>query len=161
MTNPTTMSTPVMNSPHIKLKSMTTQVLSINSERGGQVTFFPSAITSRKYWYSLRTMDPFEIEQGKRDSNPQPTVLETATLPIELFPFVALLGAGARNPYLTISVTVPAPMVRPPSRIANFSPLSMATGVMSSPVIEMVSPGITISTPSGRVMLPVTSVVRK
>src|ERR1035437_2100720 len=34
-------------------------------------------------------MDPFEIEQGKRDSNPQPTVLETATLPIELFPFAA------------------------------------------------------------------------
>jgi len=74
---------------------------------------------------------------------------------------VALVGAGARCVYLTISVTVPAPMVRPPSRIANFSPLSMATGVMSSPVIEIVSPGITISTPSGRVMLPVTSVVRK
>ena len=30
----------------------------------------------------------YYIEQGRRDSNPQPSVLETGTLPIELLPYV-------------------------------------------------------------------------
>jgi elongation factor Tu len=34
---------------------------------------------------------------------------------------------------------VPAPTVRPPSRIANFDPFSMATGVISSAVIDVLS----------------------
>src|ERR1017187_5470578 len=51
--------------------------------------------------------------------------------------------------YLRIFVTTPAPTVRPPSRIANRSPSSIATGVISSMVIWMLSPGITISTPAG------------
>src|SRR5580692_6211602 len=33
--------------------------------------------------------------QGRRDSNPQPTVLETATLPIELHPCVGFLDDAA------------------------------------------------------------------
>ena len=41
------------------------------------------------------------------------------------------------------------------------NPSSIATGVISSPVILMLSPGITISVPSGRLSTPVTSVVRK
>ena len=63
--------------------------------------------------------------------------------------------------YWIISVTVPAPTVRPPSRMANRNPFSIAMGVISSPVNDTLSPGITISVPSGRFTTPVTSVVRK
>ena len=63
--------------------------------------------------------------------------------------------------YSMISVTFPAPTVRPPSRIENFVPFSMAIGAISSTVISTLSPGITMSVPSGSVMTPVTSVVRK
>src|ERR1700722_13893546 len=63
--------------------------------------------------------------------------------------------------YFTISLTVPAPTVRPPSRIANRNPLSMATGVINSTSRLTLSPGITISVPSGNCATPVTSVVRK
>lgn len=67
----------------------------------------------------------------------------------------------ASGTYLTILVTWPAPTVRPPSRMANFRPSSMATGWISETVISVLSPGMTISVPSGRVTTPVTSVVRK
>ena len=30
---------------------------------------------------------PLRFWQGQKDSNPQPTVLETATLPVELYPY--------------------------------------------------------------------------
>ena len=63
--------------------------------------------------------------------------------------------------YSTTSDTVPAPTVRPPSRIANRSPFSMAIGAISVISIWMLSPGITISTPAGRFATPVTSVVLK
>jgi len=63
--------------------------------------------------------------------------------------------------YSMISVTAPDPTVRPPSRMANRSPFSMATGVINSTAIATLSPGITISTPSGNVATPVTSVVRR
>jgi hypothetical protein len=117
--------------------------------------------------------------QGRRDSNPQPTVLETATLPIELHPCgydtisfrrhsrgpQRSLGSVGRkrltDAYSTISVTRPAPMVRPPSRMANFWVFSMAIGTMSSMSTAMLSPGMIISTPFGRLTTPVTSVVRK
>src|SRR5919108_775967 len=62
--------------------------------------------------------------------------------------------------YSMILVTTPAPTVRPPSRIANLEPCSSATGTINSTVRLTSSPGITISTPSGKVMLPVTSIVR-
>ena len=67
----------------------------------------------------------------------------------------------ARHIYPKISLTVPAPTVRPPSRIAKRKPLSMATGVISSISSCTLSPGITISIPSGNCATPVTSVVRK
>ena len=63
--------------------------------------------------------------------------------------------------YSPTSVTAPEPTVRPPSRIAKRRPFSMAMGVISSTLISTLSPGMHISVPSGRVMTPVTSVVRK
>src|SRR5579864_6672058 len=72
-----------------------------------------------------------------------------------------VLGPGQPGPYSTISVTVPAPTVRPPSRMAKRRPLSMATGVINSTTSGTLSPGITISVPAGSSATPVTSVVRK
>jgi hypothetical protein len=63
--------------------------------------------------------------------------------------------------HLLILVTRPAPTVRPPSRMANLSPSSMAMGWIRSTVISVLSPGMTISVPSGSFTTPVTSVVRK
>ena len=81
-------------------------------------------------------------------------------------------GAWARRPraegagrphcgHSRIFVTTPEPTVRPPSRMAKRRPSSHAIGVISVISMSMLSPGITISTPSGSLMLPVTSVVRK
>ncbi len=60
-----------------------------------------------------------------------------------------------------IWVTTPAPTVWPPSRIANLSSFSIATGTINSISIVMLSPGMHISTPCGSLTDPVTSVVRK
>ena len=57
--------------------------------------------------------------------------------------------------------TTPEPTVRPPSRMAKRRPFSIAIGAISSAVNFRLSPGITISVPSGSVTVPVTSVVRK
>src|SRR5205823_14340015 len=62
--------------------------------------------------------------------------------------------------YLTTSVTTPAPTVLPPSRMANRSAGSMPIGSPRVMSITTLSPGITISTPSGSLTSPVTSVVR-
>ena len=67
-------------------------------------------------------------------------------------------GAAA---YLVIFETTPEPTVRPPSRIAKRRPSSMAIGAISLTPMVTLSPGITISVPSGRITSPVTSVVRK
>ena len=69
-------------------------------------------------------------------------------------------SAGGAD-YLRIFVTRPAPTVRPPSRMAKRRPSSMAIGWIRSTVISVLSPGMTISVPSGSVTTPVTSVVRK
>ncbi len=63
--------------------------------------------------------------------------------------------------YSIIVPTTPAPIVLPPSRMANLSPCSIAIGEINSTSISTLSPGITISTPSGNLMEPVTSVVLK
>jgi len=60
-----------------------------------------------------------------------------------------------------ILATTPAPTVLPPSRMAKRRPSSMAIGLISFTVIDTLSPGITISLPSGNSIAPVTSVVRK
>ncbi len=51
--------------------------------------------------------------------------------------------------YSMTFVTTPEPTVLPPSLIANLSPSSIAIGVIRLIVIWMLSPGITISVPSG------------
>lgn len=71
------------------------------------------------------------------------------------------LSAGRGTYYSIIEVATPEATVRPPSRMAKRSPSSIAMGVISSILICTLSPGITISTPSGRPMTPVTSVVRR
>ena len=63
--------------------------------------------------------------------------------------------------YSMIVATRPEPTVRPPSRIANVRPCSIAIGWISSIVISTLSPGMHISVPSGRVITPVISVVLK
>ena len=63
--------------------------------------------------------------------------------------------------YARISLTTPAPTVRPPSRIAKRNSFSKAIGVINSTSTPTLSPGITISVPEGNVTTPVTSVVRK
>src|SRR6266536_3085247 len=86
---------------------------------------------------------------------------------VELLMVVALetdadfLSQRPGAPYLTISVTTPAPTVRPPSRTAKRRPWSMAIGWISSTSMFVLSPGMTISWPSGSLIAPVTSVVRK
>src|ERR1700689_1330613 len=63
--------------------------------------------------------------------------------------------------YAITLATTPAPTVLPPSRMAKRRPCSIAIGAISSTTILMLSPGITISVPSGSSTAPVTSVVRK
>src|SRR3990172_2953058 len=71
-----------------------------------------------------------------------------------------LLSHASRPVYSLTAVMTPAPTVRPPSRMAKWLPASSATGVISFTVMLMLSPGITISTPAGSVISPVTSIVR-
>ena len=73
----------------------TTTVVPTTSFRLGQVTFFISPLVSRRNSRAVThqclglatspfsSMDP-QSWQAKRGSNPQPAVLETAALPIEL-----------------------------------------------------------------------------
>ena len=63
--------------------------------------------------------------------------------------------------YSMMSITTPEPTVLPPSRIAKRRPFSIAMGVIRATVISTLSPGLHISTPSGREITPVTSVVLK
>ena len=63
--------------------------------------------------------------------------------------------------YSMIVATRPDPTVRPPSRIANVRPCSIAIGWISSIVISTLSPGMHISVPSGKLHTPVISVVLK
>src|SRR3989442_1707567 len=67
----------------------------------------------------------------------------------------------SRTAYSVISVTTPAPTVRPPSRIANRNSFSIATGVIRSIVIVTLSPGITISTPPRNLPPPPPSALRR
>lgn len=84
-----------------------------------------------------------------------------------MFYFITKKGFGKPKPfresrvYSTMLETTPEATVRPPSRIAKRSPSSIAIGVISVISMRMLSPGITISTPSGSLIVPVTSVVRK
>ncbi len=78
-----------------------------------------------------------------------------------LSPNAASTTDDRSTPYFSIFATTPAPTVRPPSRMAKRSFSSIAIGTISSTSTETLSPGITISVPSGSFTMPVTSVVRK
>lgn len=73
----------------------------------------------------------------------------------------AIARAPCAPPSHTSLDTTPEPTVRPPSRIANRRPSCIATGWISSAPIVTLSPGMTISTPSGSTIVPVMSAVRK
>ena len=117
----------------------------------GQVTLKASCFTS---WINFNGFFIllFSFWQERRESNPQPPVLETGALPIELHSY---------GVYSKIFVTTPAPTVLPPSLIAKFSFSFIAIGVISLTVNFASSPGITISVPEGNSTSPVTSVVLK
>ena len=77
-------------------------------------------------------------------------------------PMVCRWGhSSSFNQSWLMAMTTPEPTVRPPSRIAKRRPVSIAMGVISSTFMSTLSPGMHISVPSGREMMPVTSVVRK
>ena len=93
-----------------------------------------------------------------RRSRPGPPHPASATTPATGQPRRSRPRPG---PYSVMLVTTPAPTVRPPSRIANRSPSSIAIGLISCTDMFTLSPGITISTSEGSSTVPVTSVVRK
>jgi hypothetical protein len=68
------------------LKTTTNTVAPNNSCLVGQLTFIISERTSFRYWISFCIV--FTLKQVWRDLNPQPMVLETTTLPIELQTYV-------------------------------------------------------------------------
>src|ERR1051325_11346165 len=122
----------------------------------------------RVFVYECRASNckPFELcWQGYRSNNVSATALGCFnnalcrliqdTMIVGFEPDADCLLCHAYS-YSIILVTTPAPTVRPPSRMANLDPCSNATGTMSSTVRLTSSPGMTISTPSGSVMLPVT-----
>ena len=82
--------------------------------------------------------------------------LDTSYLAITIYKIYLII-----SDYSMIVATRPDPTVRPPSRIAKVRPWLIAIGWISSIVISMLSPGIHISVPSGRLQTPVTSVVLK
>ena len=146
------------------------------SLRVGHVTLEPSWRTSLTNWATFNFdiifyCNHFSLNLKNRsqnawqewgDSNPQPPVLETGALPIELHSFMRL-STFLKRPltYSMMDATTPAPTVRPPSRIAKRKPSSIAIGWSNSTSIVILSPGITISVPAGNSTVPVTSVVRK
>ena len=118
--------------------TITIKVLDCNSLHVGQLTLLTnSSEVSLKYNLTL-FISYFTIlflfnstfpSHGWRDSNSQPMVLETTTLPIELHPYSNLKSSQSTSSnYLIISTTLPAPTVLPPSRIAKRNPFSIATG---------------------------------
>ena len=86
---------------------------------------------------------------------------ETASRKNSLMRSCFAARAAIKRYYSLTAITTPEPTVRPPSRIAKRRPFSIAIGVISSTSMSTLSPGMHISVPSGRVMTPVTSVVRK
>ena len=54
----------------------------------------------------------------------------------------------------TTSVMTPEPTVLPPSRMAKWLPMSRATGLSRLTATRVLSPGITISMPSGNCISP-------
>ena len=119
----------------------------------GQIILLNSPLTSLYNFKICKFIFLFYYWQEWWESNPQPPVLETDTLPIELHSYV--------NYYAIILVTEPAPTVLPPSRMANRNDSSIAIGAVNVMCNFTLSPGITIAIPSGNFTSPVISVVLK
>jgi hypothetical protein len=115
---------------------------------------------TRKYSrFAHRTSDDALISASRaRRSETPSSALELGPSPAKRSP-QGLISRVLR--YFKILATTPAPTVRPPSRIAKRRPSSIAIGTSSVTSIDTLSPGITISVPSGSFTEPVTSVVRK
>lgn len=117
----------------------------------------PSALESHQIGFRSRACRKIRITVGG-EFHPAPKhIILCQSAP----KFRRLPSPESQINYSAILVTTPEPTVWPPSRIAKRRPSSIAIGVMSSTLISTLSPGIHISTPSSRVMVPVTSVVRK
>ena len=95
---------------------------------------------------------------GMRPINKQKKSQKSAST---LWDILLICSAYCFRDYSTIEATLPEPTVRPPSRIANVRPCSIAIGWISSIDISTLSPGIHISVPAGKLHTPVTSVVLK
>jgi hypothetical protein len=106
-------------------------------------------------WYKVLPL------QTRGSSFPFPTTSYSIFTRLHAFPAAPAKLPRQENYYSIIEVTTPAPTVLPPSRMAKRRPASMAIGVMSPISMFTLSPGMTISTPSGSCTEPVTSVVRK
>ena len=96
---------------------------------------FPGYLLSVRFYIAKNpeTVAPGEI------SVQAPPYEKTKTMEkCKHFPMVFLFSRSAlslRETYSMIDATVPDPTVRPPSRIANLRPSSIATGWISSTVI--------------------------
>jgi len=104
-------------------------------------------------WLELETRRRAALIRSPRDLEAS----RRSALPVSYL-MAVLLDERA---YLMTLATTPAPTVRPPSRMAKRRPSSIAIGWIRLTTIFTLSPGITISTPSGNWQAPVTSVVRK
>ena len=144
----------------ITVAMATTIELFCRSDQLGQVTFSKSStIASLKYenilfiyFFSAR------VERLELPANGFGDHYSTNwATPVSMI----FLSQTAVSNYFSMEVIWPAPTVLPPSRIANLKPSLIATGEISSTVIVKLSPGMTISVPSGRIISPVTSVVLK
>ena len=119
-------------------------------------------LSRQPFFYTVRYSFPlFYIFPGNRKTR-RTEVLRASyawTQWYSVIPVYIILSVV--SDYSMIVATRPDPTVRPPSRIAKVRPWLIAIGWISSIVISMLSPGIHISVPSGRLQTPVTSVVLK
>ena len=126
------------------------------SESGGELSIITSHLAEWKLFIHLVLHDDKErtgLRAGPFTNNSIPARSGFASQTPTRSPIRAY--------YWMIFATTPAPTVRPPSRIAKRRPSSIAIGAISVTTILMLSPGMTISTPSGNSTAPVMSVVRK
>src|SRR6516164_7430840 len=144
--------------PHTKFKA---EVYVLKKEEGGRHTPFFTGYRPQFYFRTTDVTGVARLPEGTEMVMPGDNV----QMEIELIQPIAMdqgLRFAIREGGRTVgSGVVAEPTVRPPSRIANRNPWSMAIGWISSISIWTLSPGMTISVPSGSLATPVTSVVRK
>ena len=142
----------------------------LNSRRFGSLRRFFCVVYVRS-WHSIHAkvitirtalLAIFRLKGAKRIRNvsrPPDSFLLVSWL-LDKIQWLRLSHQLIGTYYWMILVMTPAPTVRPPSRMANRLPASKATGTINSTFMFTLSPGITISTPSGNSTEPVTSIVR-